>query len=246
MTLNDIVNSVYFRTQTNASNFPAASMLIFINNAYERVASLIQRVDDRWQWDDSNETDLPIATTALVANQQDYSIPVSFLTIDRVEILTQINTWLLLVPIDPHDVKLRAMGQYLNVPGTPRQYDKIANSIFLYPTPNYGIAGGLKIYYTRAPIAFTSSDLSTGTAVPGFNSLFHDLIPLWVSYEYSVANKPQNAAGFMKAIQAKEQDLNDFYGSRSRDERPRMMPSTNMQVGTQSGVITQAGYDSNR
>src|SRR5690349_12670823 len=38
------------------------------------------------------------------------------------------------------------------------------------------------------PTLWTSGDLSTGTAEPKFDSLFHDLIPLRVIVEYSDEN----------------------------------------------------------
>ena len=44
--------------------------------------------DDRWQFDDTNHTDYPIATTNLVANQRTHVLSVSHLRITRVEIKT--------------------------------------------------------------------------------------------------------------------------------------------------------------
>ncbi|KKK94661.1 hypothetical protein LCGC14_2680580, partial [marine sediment metagenome] len=50
MTITDIVNSIYFRTKTNSSSFLAADMLLYINNAYDRVVSLILSADSKWQF----------------------------------------------------------------------------------------------------------------------------------------------------------------------------------------------------
>ena len=47
-----------------------------------------------WQWDDSNQTDLPQATTDLVSGQSRYTMPTSALTIKRVEIKDENGSWL--------------------------------------------------------------------------------------------------------------------------------------------------------
>jgi hypothetical protein len=248
MTLSDIQNDIYFKTKTNSSSFTNADMLIQINKAYNRVASLILKADDRWQWDDYNQSDLPIATTNLVSGQQDYSLATSHLTIDRIEVLQPSGTWFELEQIDQQLLKRGrriALEQYLPVPGTPIQYDAIGNSVFLYPTPNYNSTNGLKLYFTRGPIPFTSADLSTGTDSPGFNSLFHDLISLWVSYDFALSNQPTLAPGFMQAIQLKEQAIYDFYGLRNHDGRPRLTVAGSGVSGTLSGQLGYTSSDSN-
>jgi hypothetical protein len=222
MTAADIKNKIYYLTKTNSTSFPAADILIAINNAYERVGQLILRADAKWQWDDTNQTDLPNATTDLVSGQQDYSLTSTHLTIDRVEIKDAGGNWHLLTQIDQQELKRDrcvALGAYQSTSGTPNEYDLIGSSVFLYPKPNYNSTAGLKIYFTRGPALYTSGELSTGTKQPGFNSLFHDLIPLHVSYEYALANGQNMANGLLTLIQQKEQALNDFYGLRNRDKR---------------------------
>lgn len=113
MTLADIKNHIFRRTKTNATSFPAADMVIGINNAYERVNTIIRR------W---------------VSN-----------------------------------------------------YD---------------------------PTRYTTSDLSTGTEVPKFNSLFHELIPLWVEYQWAIDNQSANAGGILAEIQLKEEELKEHYSQR--------------------------------
>lgn len=246
MQISDIVARIYRNTKTNASSYPAADMLIDINTALNHVVSKINQCDDRWQWDDTNQTDLPIATTATVSGQKDYSLSTSHLTIDRVEIMDTAGNWTELNPIDQHDVKREALAQYLKTPGLPIEYDKIGSSIFLYPTPNYSQAASIKIYFTRGPAEFTSAEVSTGNKQPGFNTLFHDLIPLWVSYDYATINGLNSANGFFNAIQRKEQEMVDFYGLRSRDERPRFSVSTNGRAyNNTSGRLNTYGGDSN-
>lgn len=246
MTISDIVNSIYFRTKTNSSSFSAANMLIFINKAYDHVVSLILKADATWQWDDDNQTDLPIATAALVSGQQDYALAASHLTIDRIETKDQSEKWHLLQPIDRKEVTTEALSAYRSVNGLPEEYDLIGRSIFLYPAPNFSQSASLKIYFQRGPAKFTSAEVTTGTKEPGFVSLFHDLVSLWVSYDYAIANGLKTANGFMVEIQNQENKLDAFYGRRDRDVVPRFTTTYGGSQGHQSGVIGSGYSDSNK
>lgn len=62
---------------------------------------------------------------------------------------------------------------------------------------------------------FTASDLTTGTEVPKFRSLFHNLLAIWPSYELAVANNLPNAQLMFQELQIMEQQLKDWYGGRN-------------------------------
>jgi len=114
MTLSDIKASIFRRTQTNATSFPAADMILGINAGAERVHSLIRKYLDNFR-----------------------------------------------------------------------------------------------------PTAWTTSDLSTGTAEPKFDSLFHDYISLWASYERAVERNMPSASSFFNDILRIEKELVSFYGTRN-------------------------------
>lgn len=195
-------------------------MLIAINAAYRRVVSLILQADGRWQWDDANNTDLPIATATLTASQQDYALSTAHLKILRVEVKGNGGThFMKLDPIDTAD------GNYIidnTTTGTPQYYDFVGNSILLYPIPSYTQATSLKVHFQRGPDEFTSGQVTTGTKNPGFNSLYHDLIPLWVAHEYCIENGLPSASGFMQEISYKEKQLVDDYSRRNKDDASRI------------------------
>lgn len=247
MDYTDIKNTVYLYTKTNSTSLTDANMVLYVNRALERVVSLINRADSRWEFDDTNQTDLPIATTTITSGQQDYSLATSHLSINRAEIKDSSGKWHLLKPIDRTQIDNEALDEYLSTNGLPKQYDKLGTSIFLYPTPDYTQAASLKLYYTREPVLFSSGDT---TEQPGFNALFHKLLPLWASYDYAVANGLKNANAIFAEIVRMEQELEDFYGQRSRDERGRMIVGTNPPTGghptSQSGIIGHLGGDSNK
>lgn len=219
MTYNDIKSKIYLLTKTNATSFPVADLTILANNALDRVASIIMKSDGRWQWDDTNQTDLPIATTGLVTDQQDYSMDVDHLEVTRVEIKDQNGNWVLIDPIDQQDLYDQSLTDFLKSSGQPRFYDKIGNSFFLYPKPDYTQAASLKVWFKRGPSYFTTSDT---TKTPGFSTLYHDLIPLWVSYDYGLANGSSNVNLLMQEIQRKEEALREDYSLRAKDEHIKL------------------------
>jgi len=226
MTITDIVNKTYFLTNTTVTSFPAADMLILINNAYERAVSLIMQVDGRWEWDDSNQTDLPIGTATLVDGQQDYSLAVTHLSISRVEILDSSGNYRQITPISESDLRGVALDEFMETDGMPVYYDKRGSSIFLYPAPAAGsvtTAKGLKIFFQRPPALYTSAEVTTGTKVPGFNSLYHDLIPYWVAYDYAMSKGlDAKITPLMNEIARKEDALMSDYQGRSKDENLRI------------------------
>lgn len=220
MTYTDIKNEVYLLTKTNSTSLPDASMVLYANTAYDRVVSLIMESDGRWQFDDTNQTDLPIATTALVSGQTDYELSTAHLAVSRVEVKKTDGKWVLLKPIDPANITV-AMNEFMNVSGDPMYYDKSGNSLFLYPASNYSQAASLKVYFQRPPSYFVSGDT---TKVPGFKTIYHELIPLWISYKYALANSRNNATTIFNAIQLIEKSLKKDYASRAKDEVVRSLP----------------------
>jgi len=65
------------------------------------------------------------------------------------------------------------------------------------------------------PTAWTTTDLSTGTATPVFESLYHQIIALYVCWQWAIENDQRKAAGFERELQMWEEKLRDFYDMRT-------------------------------
>lgn len=203
-----------------------ATFTRYINEALNRVVSLILLSDGRWQWDDTNNTDYPIATTSLVttlgSEQQDYAFGITFLKITRVEVLDFAGNWQLLKPIDQADIYDQSLTDFLKTAGLPLYYDKIATSVFLYPKPlatAVTSTAGLKVYFQRPPSYFVTSDT---TKVPGFNSMYHRLVALIASRDYALMKQLSNAKVLSDLVMQQEDSLNESYTLRSKDEHIRL------------------------
>jgi len=219
-----IIQDIDDWVNTDDTSYPIAKKTKDINAWLDRVVSLILLADGRWQWDDSNYTDLPIGTGTLVDGQQDYNISGStFLQILRVEIMDSNGNYNLLTPIDEHDITRQAMSEYHKTAGLPTQYDKKGDSIFLYPAPSSSavtLAKGLKVSFQRAGSHFVVGDT---TKEPGFNPLFHRILSFGPALDYASKNEMINK---IKIIQARldrmEAGLIEAYTVRSKDEQIRI------------------------
>ena len=217
-----IVQDVRFITGTNSSTYPLEEIVRNSNRALDKVSAMIVVSDGRWQWDDNNFVDYPIATTDLVANQREYVLSNDFQVITRVEWIDQNDNdeWVLGRPIDQRDIKV-ALEEFNETPSQPIYYDKLNDSLFLYPTPDYNATGGLKVYYQRNGSYFTSNDT---VKEPGFDRQFHRLISLYVSHDYALARKQELITPINNQIVVMEGDLREHYGKRAEDE-PKVIKS---------------------
>ena len=215
------IDFILFGNSTVTSPFAIADKTRIINSWYDKVVIMILKSNAAWEWDDNNKTDLPIATTSLVANQQDYNISgASFLKILKVELKDANGNWQPLTPISLDDKRNESMTDYQKTAGTPREYDKLGNSIFLYPKPNYSQASSLKVYYQRNVTHFTVSDT---TMVPGFAENFHKILSYGAALDYAIAHGMNSKiATLTPLIKEMEASIVDFYGMRGHDEKLRM------------------------
>lgn len=215
-----IVQETRFLTGTNSNTYPLNQIVRNANRGLDKIVAKIIGSDGRWQWDDSNYTDYPIATTNLVSGQKEYVMDTTFLAITRVEWKDSNGDWVLGRPIDQRDIP-EAIDEFYDTNSNPIYYDKVNDSLFLFPAPNYNSTNGLKVYYQRNVDYFTSTDT---VQEPGFASQFHRLVSLYAAYDYALARKQELIPGLSREIAMMESELTDFYGKRSEDE-PRVMRS---------------------
>jgi len=219
MTWDEVNTIVTDLTDANTTDFPTATRLIYANNAGDHVAGVAIGADGRWQFDDTNFTNLPIGTTDIKSGQQQYQFDDSFLTIQRLEVTDSSGNVTKLTPIDEKDISI-ATGEYKPNQGIPSEYDKIGDSIFLYATPNYDLTGGLKAYFQRSLQVITSFD----STVPGFYLSAHMILPYMIALPYCQKYKKDRVALYEKKIAGYETMLVEYYGRRAEDEKATVTP----------------------
>lgn len=208
-----------------------------VNNAYANYFMIGFQTEGRWQLDDINQTDFPIITDNLTANQPSYAFTLDgssnvdtlgnatgnqILDIYRVEIKDPNGNWVELNPIDEFDLKGQSLTDFMKDAAQPIYYDKTSNGIFLYPKPNYPSSEGLKIFYNRTPAYFQYTDT---TKRPGIPDMFHEYLALRPSYQYCLRKGLPQTASLKQDMLAMEDAIRSYYSSRARDEVKRMTPA---------------------
>lgn len=220
---NGLVQDVDFLCQTTTASYPLTDKVRNINNAYMNVNRLIWEVAEGWQYDDSNKTDLPIATTTLVHNQKNYTIPSTAQRIQRVEIKDSNGDWLLISQIDVNEIR-ESINEFMETAGMPQYYDIIADSVFLYPTPSSAYVAGaddMQLYFDRTVTLFTSAST---TASPGFAEPFHRILSLSASIDFEKDDlKLRRMAGEKADL---VEGLKRFYSHRNVERRNSIRPAT--------------------
>ncbi len=231
-----LVQDTYFEAQADAHSYPIADLTRNANNALDSAVTLILGADSRWQFDSRNSTDLPIGTTALVSGQQDYSFDSEYLVIKSIECSDSQGNWTKLIPIDNYDEQV-ALSQFQTTNGVPKYYDKMGESILLYPAPNYSIGqsdtppGGLRAYFQRNIDYFVVGDT---IKQPGFATHLHKYVSLFCAYAYACAKDTDKQNQLAKRLEFYEGNKlrggNDagaiatFYAYRELDFKKKLTP----------------------
>lgn len=205
--------SVDFTDYTRSANF-----------ALDAVVRKIFQANGRWQYDDANNTDITIATTDLVANQDNYTLADAHLRISRVRMIGKDGNWKTLRPIDRRDESDRQLAKT----GEPYVYDKMGRSVLPLPVPDYAVAGGVEMSFDRGSNYFAVTDT---TKEPGIPSIFHRYISLYSAQDFVLALEiPNKLQPIQTAIQALDVDLANFIASQDRDEKPTMTLERTLEI----------------
>ena len=226
MTLSDINSKISFLTSsdTSAGGYANSDRVININNYYNRILTGILQSQDEWDFDDiSITTSYPLAKRDLVANQQDYKFSsaasISPFKVKRVEVSYDGNTWNKAEPFDNGQTSKDSSQLTINnLYQTSRPYyDLQWNSLFLYPIPIVNQIKSLKVWFDRQITEYTTSDLTTGTKVPGFDANFHMILAYGAAYEFAIANGKANLDETKKELEQLMLEMRQHYGSKDKD-----------------------------
>jgi len=186
-----------------------------VNIALDEAVAELYKADPNHLWDDTTNSDFPIATTLLVSGTDHYVMLDSSLVVHRVRIKDRNGAWITLTPRSRREFD----DIQLNATGTPTAYYKLAEAIFPLPVPDYGAAAGVELTFQRGGNHFTTS--TTATA-PGFNSQFHQILSISAALRYAAANGMSEKVAQLTSMKEDiTQKMIEHYQLRSPDEKPR-------------------------
>lgn len=193
-----------------------------INRAYDKLATIIMGVDGRWQFDDTNYTDVPIGQTNIVAGQKDYTFDVEFMDIVKVVCIDAADNRFILRPFDINDsIGESYLTELSTMTSTPVAYDKTGAVINLYPTPSYSYTNGLIVHYRRKPSYFAYNDTTKAVGIP---AVFHRYLSLEASADYAISKQLQEKNDLVVRVKEMEESIKEFYSARSKDEQKFIRP----------------------
>lgn len=144
-----------------------------------------------WEFDDINQTSPPIDTQSIVSGTNRYKLSAfteKIVNLIKLDILDSTGKGINLMPETFDTLGSPAVGSesgvisgvsgqtfqelYLNAPsGTPTNYTKFGDFIYLRPNPNYSLSSALKAYFNRpasqflfVPVVANTDDTLTATA----------------------------------------------------------------------------------
>ncbi len=220
-----IVDEIDSLCDSDSTSYPIADKIRRVNIGLDEVSSTILKADGTWEFDDLNNTDLPIGTATLVNGQQDYSFASELLVVTRVEIKDSDGNWVKLTPFDQQELDI-ALEEFNKTDGMPIYYDKSGDSIFLYPAPataNVTLTAGLKVYFKRNMSKFTTSDT---TKSPGFASPYHSILAYIAALPYCMKYKQDRVDRYERKVEKIKKEIEKFYGKRNKDVRKRIIART--------------------
>lgn len=186
-----------------------------INISEDEAIVELYKADPNHKWDDSNNSDLPIATTDLVANQDHYPLLDSALVLHRVRIKDSNGEYVTLDPVNRRELT----DDELEATGSPEKYYKVGGAIFPVPIPDYGATDGVELEFQRGSNHFATTDTSR---TPGFNPQFHQFLSINAALRYALSNGMKNKTTYLKG--EKESILTkmrEHYQLRAMDEPPK-------------------------
>lgn len=226
-TTNDtgLFQDIDFLCDTDSTSFPTKDKARLMNRWYYKVIDRIDKANRYWDYDDTNQTDAPIATATLVDAQRDYALPADLLTLKQVEVKNSSGDYEILKHVDVRESNT-PLDELYETDGMPEYYDAIGESIYLYPAPataQVTTAAGLRIHYTREVDAIAATDT---TQQPGFAEPFHRILSLGASQDFFVKNGEQEKATALRAeIEALLNELDEFYGQRDKSVSSGIRPA---------------------
>lgn len=223
------------------TSYPRLDKTAEVNDALEEVVGkIIAQHGNAWmEWDDTNQTDLPVGTGTLVEGQESYSFASEYLRIKRLKVADTSGKFHKLKQIDQQmlDEKGLTIEQWFGTDdsgnpnkGFPEFYDILGDTVRLYPAPTSdsvtlagGTAGGMKIDFVRTATFFTAkSNTDADTKQPGLPSPYHKLLVWRASLPYCLKYKKDRVAWLEKQWDDWLENLSDEMGKRNPDHRQIM------------------------
>ncbi len=222
MIIGDIKKDADFLAGSTSAVYYDADKTRNLNVAYSDVARLIWDSAYGWSFDDSNNTDAPVAYKTIANASAAYTIPTTALGINGIEVKDSSGVFQKLTPTLFSELTV-SIDNYLTGVGLPTEYILNGNEIILKPAPGTSyvtMSSGMAVRLSRDVTPFT---LSATTTIPGFANPFHRLLSYAIALDFTQDQKTREYLLQMKDRMTK--GLIRFYGARAAELPKSIRPA---------------------
>lgn len=211
--------------RVDSTQWTTAKIVNSCNNWLDKLTGYAIGADKRFQWDNTQHTELPEGTTNLAQDQIDYS----FLTDEQgnqIVTLTGISVlrngyYVPLVPVDKDDQSID-MSVFGTQRGVITSYDKIADNIIrLDAKPDSNVTAGLKFFFQRTSPAFAATDTTKTT---GFSQLLDRGFVIASAYDGAITLGLPNTQALSVELEKEERKMIEYFEDRNNDEQGVIRP----------------------
>ncbi len=209
-----------------------------VNNWYNYIQTVIMQSQDDWNFDDQTiTTSYPVAVRSMVTSQPDYLFSTALwgllapegaaniansaitpLKITRCEVTWDGTNWYKAEPFTIFERGKASDNTSINndFSQTSPFYEITYSGLRMYPIPpsNVSALAQIKLFFVRAMNNFASTDT---TKIPGFDVIFHPVLALGASYEFSIANDLARADRIKIQLDETIESLKQHFGTKNRE-----------------------------
>ena len=170
------------------TELPAATSLQSLNEYYHKAIAIAMQTMGEW------EINAFEATTDLVAEQEDYSVPADILRIYRIEAnFTGVtNNWRKIKILDQSEWDFALTNQHLGF--GPLWARLFSDHMYLKPIPTLNVTAGLKIYYSDQ-----ITELSSGSDEPNIPEHIVNYLYYGACLDYCIENKINDQTSYFES-----------------------------------------------
>lgn len=215
MPLEELIKDTKFWAGINSADtdsYPVEDIIRNYNFNLDLGILKAMRQSGSWQVDDSTYNNIQIGYNHLAAGQDNYTLGSEMVKVQRLRIKDKNGAWKTLIPKDRWELS----DSILNSVGTPEYYDKLGESLMLYPTPDYSSNNGIELQFIRSARYLSSDDL---TIVPGLPVPILRWLSLRGSLDYTETNEMESRSNkIVRRLKELDEEAKEMYSQRDGDD----------------------------
>lgn len=216
-TQSQLIDHLRFLSGTRTNSLTDADARRLLNFAIDHYSHIAMTSDGKWQVDDSQNTDQPIATTTLSATKNQLELQPAFLSIHWVEIEDGSGNK---HRVRPHDRRFAEQTTpQSSKTGRPQFYDYNGGILTFdrYADTSYTV----RVFFTRAFSHLTSDGGDSQTV--GVPTIHTEYLVMYAMHRLGLKTADENRAQVRQELEQMERDIRVFYGRRDEDTENRII-----------------------